>query len=401
MKQFKRTKFAALMMGVGLTLMGQSGWAADGPTYKFSGFGTLAGTVTNDSDLQFRSSMNQSKGANSTLDLGVDSKLGLQGVVDFGSGMTVTGQVLAQRRRVDDTADSNRDFDLGVEWLMAQYSPTSNLDLRLGRVVLPAFMISDSRNVTYTQPWLRAPLEVYGQMPLTTLDGVQAVWRIPVGAAVFSIQPSFGKSAPNVSVSGLTIKPDYARVASLNASFEYGDWLARVGQVRGNNVNTALELAPGMLPTLVFDMKDTFTNFGVQFDNGSAIVMAEYATRRMNDLPTAPAGFGPAELAGWGMSGYAGQPLAKTDHWYVAGGWRFGKWLPMLAYGRTTDKSAAATPANTGVDLSLRYDLMTNVALKAQFSRYQSQDGVAFVAPTTAANDKKVNILSAGLDFVF
>lgn len=387
MKQFKRTKFAALMMGVGLTLMGQSGWAADGPQYKFSGFGTLAGTVTNDSDLQFRSSMNQSKGANSTLDLGVDSKLGLQGVVDFGSGMTVTGQVLAQRRRVDDTADSNRDFDLGVEWLMAQYSPTSNLDLRLGRVVLPAFMISDSRNVTYTQPWLRAPLEVYGQMPLTTLDGVQAVWRIPAGSAVFSIQPSFGKSSPNVSVSGILIKPDYNRVASLNASLEYGDWLARVGQVRGNNINTTLNI-PGYPIPVTYDMKDTFTNFGVQFDNGSALVMAEYATRRMNDIPTQYPGIG-------------GSPLAKTDHWYVAGGWRFGKWLPMLAYGRSTDKSAAPTPADTGVDLSLRYDVMTNVALKAQFSRYQSQDGIAFVEPTAAANDHKVNILSLGLDFVF
>jgi hypothetical protein len=293
---------------------------------------------------------------------------------------------------VDDTLDSNKDFDVGVEWLMAQYAATDTLDLRLGRVVLPAYMISDSRNVTYTQPWLRAPLEVYGAMALTTLDGVQAVWRIPVGGSVFSIQPSYGKSHPNQSISsaasGVVFKPPYARVTSLNATWEFGNWLARVGQVRSDNDKTTLDLAPGFLPAYVVDIKDKFTNFGVQFDNGSAIVMAEYATRRTNNTP---ANF---------ISG-GNKPWAETDHWYVAGGWRFGKWLPMLAYSRITDESAAAAPSQTGIDLSLRYDLMTNVALKAQFSRYQSLDNTVFVTPTTVANDHKVNVFAAGLDFVF
>ncbi len=367
-------------------------WAADGPQYKFSGFGTLAGTVTDAANVSFRSSSTQSKGANSTVDLGVDSKLGAQGVVDFGSGLTVTAQVLSQRHRVDSALDSDQGFDLGIEWLLAQYSPSSNLDLRLGRVVLPAYMISDSRNVTYSQPWLRAPLEVYGAMALTTLDGVQAVWRIPFGGSVFSIQPSFGKSFPNQSIGTAVFKPPYARVASLNATWEYGNWLARIGQVRAGNANTSLDLnasyglPAGTLAPFVVDIEDKFTNMGVQYDDGSAIAMAEYATRRTND---GPASFG-------------GKPWARTDHWYVAGGWHFGKWLPMLAYNQSLDK-AAATPATprTGVDVSLRYDLMSNVSLKAQLSRYQSADQTTFVLPTTTANDRKVNILSAGLDFVF
>lgn len=392
MKHFKRTGVAALMAGAGLLAFGVA-HAADGPQFKFSGFGTLAGTMTDHNDVKFRSSMNQSVGAGSSFDLGVDSRFGLQGTVDFGQGLTLVGQVLGQRRRVDDSVNSNRDFDLGVEWLMAQYSVNSNLDLRLGRVVLPAFMISDSRNVTYSQPWLRAPLEVYGQMPLTTLDGVQALWRIPVGAAVISVQPSVGKAMPNVGTAGVIVKPDEDRVAALNVTFEYGDWLARIGQTRGRNVNVNLDLGsafgiPG-LPALQYDMKDTFTNAGLQFDNGSALVMAEYATRRQNNVPDSYPYFG-------------GHPLAKTDHWYVAGGWHVGKWLPMVAYGKSTDLTVSPHTSTTGIDLSVRYDLMPNVALKAQVSQYDSDDGAAMVSPTMAPTPvHKVNVLSVGLDFVF
>lgn len=131
--------------------------------------------------------MNQAQGTGTGWDLGLDSRLGLQGVAKFNDEFSVTAQLLGQRRRTGDAsaAQPNDDFDAGFEWLFAQYSPTSNFDMRLGRVVLPAFMISDSRNVGFSQPWLRAPLEVYGQMPLTTADGAQVSWRIPVGLGHF------------------------------------------------------------------------------------------------------------------------------------------------------------------------------------------------------------------------
>lgn len=382
------TKLSRLALAAGLALLGQSSsWALEGVQYKVSGFGTLAGTVTNDSNLQFRSSLNQSTGASSTPDFGVDSRLGLQGVVDFGSGLTVTGQALAQRRRVDSATDSNRDFDLGVEWFMAQYSVNSNLDLRLGRVVLPSFMISDSRNVTYSQPWLRAPIDVYSQMPLSTLDGVQALWRIPVGSAVVTVQPSFGKSSYNAATGGVVLKSDNDRIAALNVSLEYGDWLARIGQVRGTTKDASLDLLSAYsVPPLVFDMKDKFTSYGLQYDNGSALVMAELATRRMNDIP-----------ASYPLLG--GQPLARAQNWYVAGGWHFGKWLPMLIYGKSTNQKASPHTSTNTVDVAVRYDLMTNVSLKAQIGRHDNKDASAFVTPGT--NGDKVTVLSAGLDFVF
>lgn len=228
---------------------------------------------------------------------------------------------------------------------------------------------------------MRAPLEVYSQLPMSTLDGAQVNWRIPVGGAIVTIQPTYGSSASNSSSGGTAVETDGKPTLSLNASVEWGDWLARIGRVRSTS---EMNLSLGPI-TLDYDMTDTFTSAGVQYDNGQAIVMAEVAQRRQNDAP--------APLR---------RPLAKSDSWYVGAGWRVGKLLPMLAYGATKDKLTNDKIDSTS--LSLRYDVITNVALKAQISRHMARDTRAFVNPAQSANKDyrdRVNVLSFGVDFVF
>ena len=375
-------------------------------TFKVSGYGTLAGTVTDDSDYEFRSSMNQSKGARKGFDFLTDSKLGVQAVANFNNGFSVTGQLLGQRRRVDRTGDSNSDVEVGFEWLYAQYSPTTNLDLRAGRVVLPAFMISDSRNVGYSQPWLRAPMSVYAGMPMTNLDGAQINWRIPAGSAIISVQPTYGQSSFNVSsgtpAGPLVIKDRSKWTAGLNVALEYGDWMVKAGQVRSHTPGVDLRLFGASLPGVTYDLKDNFTSAGIQFDNGTAVVMAEWARRKMGEMPL-NANLGVPWDSIYLGTGYAGKPLAKSQAFYVAGGWRFGQVLPMLAYGQT--RNMFTGEKNREVSGSVRWDFMNNVALKAQLSRYQARDTQAFVSPAAAGtpdySNKKVNVFSVGLDFVF
>lgn len=412
MKILRRTKLAkAVQVAVcGLTLGGS---AMAEPSFKMSGYGSLVGTTTDNGDYQFRSSMNQSTGANHGMDFFVDSKLGLQGVANFDNGFSVTGQLLGQRKRDDDSATSNNDFYVGFEWLYAQYSPTSNIDFRLGRVVLPAFMISDSRNVGYSQPWLRAPMSVYAGMPLSNLDGTQINWRIPMGSAIFTVQPSYGRSSYNLTGGPLVVKDRSEWVGGLNLTLEYGDWLVRVGQVRSHTPDQQLAFLPGAT-ALTYDLKDKFTSLGLQYDNGKAVVMAEWTQRKMSRLPdNGPAQWGLIDLGGgYTFENYyddtigSGKPLARSDAFYVAGGWRFGNILPMFAYGQTFDRLGGVK--NREVSASLRYDFMTNVALKAQVTRFYARDGQPFVISATQTNalsadysSKKINVFSIGLDFVF
>jgi hypothetical protein len=381
-------------------------------TFKVSGYGTVAGTITDNADYKFRSSMNQSEGADKGFDFFTDSKLGLQGVANFNNGFSITGQLLGQRKREDATATSNNDFNVGFEWLYGQYSPTSNIDVRLGRVVLPAFMISDSRNVGYSQPWLRAPMSVYAGMPLSSLDGGQINFRLPMGSSILTIQPSYGKSSYNLVSGSLVIKDRSKWVGGVNASLEYGDWTIRAGQVRSRTPEQALAFFGDALGPVIYDLKDKFTSLGLQFDNGKAVVMTEWTQRKMSQLPgNGPALWSIATVPNLGPTTFenlydlqvgSGKPLAKNDAFYVAGGWRFGSVLPMLAYGQTKNKQTKVK--NKELSASVRYDFMSNVALKAQISRFNARDSQSFVTAagsTSPDYNKKINVFSIGLDFVF
>jgi hypothetical protein len=340
----------------------------------FSGFGTIAATTTDSSKSEYITSSTQFKGASNSLDIGLNSMLGLQGVVRFGERFSVTGQALAKRVE-------GKDFDIGAEWLYGQYRVADGVDMRLGRVVLPVFSLSDSRNVTYAQPWLRQPNEVYGGHPFSTLDGIQGLWTHSVGAVVLSAQASYGKTDANVQIPGLGVTAIPARnVSNFSASAEMGAWSVRVASTR---VTSPLSLPLTPTTTLHYDVRDKFTQLGAQYDDGHAIVMGEWAKRTQNNVP--------------GMSG----PAVASNSWYAAAGWRFGSWTPLIRYARYKNTSSINPGADTSsIGVSLRYELARNVAAKLQWDRYDAAAVNAFKTPA-ATKGTKVNVLGVGVDFVF
>jgi carbohydrate-selective porin OprB len=82
-----------------------SGWAAtaaaDDITTTISGYGTLGGTFTSDTQLAYHHDSTEFKGAAEQFDIGLDSRFGLQAVVDFGAGFSVTAQELIRERGAD------------------------------------------------------------------------------------------------------------------------------------------------------------------------------------------------------------------------------------------------------------------------------------------------------------
>ena len=59
-------------------------------------------------------------------------------------------------------------------------------------------------------------------------------------------------------------------------------------------------------------------------------------------------------------------PLSATTNWYVAVGWRIGKYTPMVRHvASRTNGSLITAPDQKGEGLILRYDVVRNVALKA------------------------------------
>jgi hypothetical protein len=368
--------FVQAALGLLFTLGMVSTTQADsGISTTISGYGTLGGTFTSDNNYAYIHDGTEFVGAGSQFDVGLESRIGVQAVVNFGSGFSVTAQELAKQRGSDK-------FSLGTEWLYVQYSPDSDWKLRLGRVALATFLFSDSREVGYAAPWFRAPNELYGSNAFQNLDGVQASWHHSVGPAGLSLSGSYGSSSVAYSSEGVDYNLNAKDAHNLAASLEYGDLLVRVSQ-------TVLHI-PETLPlsatyTVTYVMRDQFNSVGLQYDNGKAIVLSEFAKRTENNVPV------------------IGLPADISNEWYVAGGWRFGKLTPLLIYGKFNPGQSAVTPEAASYGTwsgSLRYDIVRNVALKAQVSRAQAGNTTYWVT-SNPASDERVNVYSVGADFVF
>jgi hypothetical protein len=355
-----------------------AGWAgsaaADDITTTISGYGTLGGTFTSDTKLAYHHDGTESTGASEQFDLGLESRLGLQAVVDFGSGFSVTAQELIRQRNSDD-------FSLGTEWLYVQYTPDSAWKFRLGRVVVPTFLLSESREVGYAAPWFRAPNEVYGSEPIQNMDGGQVMWSTNLGPVGLGLQGSFGNTKLSFLNSGVVSDVTVKNMYNLSATLQYGNLLFRIAQTT-LNIPSTIPLGPGF--SVTFGLKDKFTSVGGQYDDGSAIVLAEWAKRSDSDVP------------------FLGLPVSASNQWYVAGGWRFGKLTPLVIYGKAEPKnSLVSTEGSYGTwSASLRYDVARNIALKAQISRPQAANSTYWVTPDPTSN-RRVNVFSLGADFVF
>jgi hypothetical protein len=298
----------------------------------------------------------------------------VQAVVDFGSGFSVTAQELIRERGSDE-------FSLGTEWLYVQYVPDPAWKFRLGRVVVGTFLLSDSRNVGYAAPWFRAPNEIYSSGPFQSLDGGQVQWHTNLGPVGIGLQGSFGSTSLQFLLDWVVSSLNVKNMYNLSASLEYQNLVFRVAQTTAN-LPTTIPLGP--TSAIDFELKDKFTSLGLQYDDGKAIVLAEWARRADNRIPV------------------INLSAADSKQWYVAGGWRFGKLTPLVIYGASDpNPSLFQTGGRFGTwSASLRYDVVRNIALKAQFSRPQAANDAYWVTPDPAS-DKRINVYSLGADFVF
>jgi hypothetical protein len=363
--------YASLCAGLCLT----GGASADDDLHlSLSGFGTIGGTYTGNSGYTYVHNDSEFKATNSQFDLGLDSRIGAQATITYGSKFTVIVEEEAKRR-------GSENFSLGTEWAFIQYSPTPEWKLRVGRVALATFLESDSRDVGYAQPWFHAPNELYGSEPFETLDGAQALWHSTLGPVGLDLEGEYGTTSQNLQSGPLTITVSAKSAYNVAASLTYDSFLFRVAETEVS-FPFGLPLSPSY--TLNFQDNDKFLSLGFQYDDGSAILLAEWAKRTENDVPL------------------INLPLNESSEWYVAGGWRFGKWTPLVMYGKWDASLSVADPAVVAGtwSASLRYDVVSNLALKAQFSRPPVSSQPTFSTPDYSSS-QRVNVFSLGADFVF
>ena len=361
-------------LAVALTLAATTAARAD-ITTTFSGFGTVGGSFTGNSNFSYNHDASEYVGASNQFDIGLESRLGLQGKVDFGSGFSVTAQEVFRLR-------GSNQFDPGTEWLYVQYSPDPNLQIRLGRVVLPVFLYSDSRQVGFAAPWFRSPNEVYAAFPFNFVDGGQVTWQKSIGQFSIALQGTTGSTSGTFNTSdNLTVVVNGHDIFNESFSVTYGDLLLRIAQTTLKSP-TNLPLTPNF--TLSYEEHGTFLSAGAQYDNGHAVLIGEWVNSKQGPAPV------------------FNEPLTASKAWYAAAGWHFNKFLPLVTYASNHAEQSILSPPYTKASWSatFRYDIVSNVALKAEVTRAPGSDGIIFTT-SNPNTDEHVNVYSLGADFVF
>ena len=95
---------------------------------------------------------------------------------------------------------------------------------------------------------------------------------------------------------------------NLAATLTYKNLLLRIAET-----SLAVPLTLPFSPTfaVTYTDHDKFLSAGFQYDDGKALVLAEWAKRSENNIPI------------------VNLPLGISTQWYIAGGWRFGKFTPL------------------------------------------------------------------------
>lgn len=391
------------------------------PPVKVSGFGTAALTYADTDKAEFVRP-NQASGSSKNFRTGIDSNLGLQADMAVNSWLSFTGQVLVRQ-------DAEEHFGAELAWAFAKARLSDELSVRVGRVGLPVFMISDYRNVGYANTMLRPPAELYSQVPMNSIDGADITWQHSFGDTTVTSQLAVGQTKAPLSH---TTHARGKNIVALNVVAEHGPFTLRAGHARTDMTVTGNAGLNGLVGSLraagtgyrlpqlnalagdieAVDKRATFSSLGLSMDWNNIVVQSEFAKRKNDSY------------------------INDTTAWYAMGGYRIGKFLPYVGHANLKIDSAiantvpaacppgypaACTPTlqqlsagvrrlpNSGVGqgeqstntIGMRWDFASSVALKVQIDRVKPKNGTGlFVNPKPGFNDT-VTVGAVALDFVF
>lgn len=359
--------------------------AADGPDIKLSGFGTLAAAHSSEGRADFTALGDQPNGAGHTSSwaLNTDSKLGVQADSQLSDVFSATAQLLVRTRYDNRTVP-----DLSMAFLKWQATPS--VVLRGGRLPLPTFLISDSRNVGYSQTSVRPPVDLYRLFTSSTIDGADATWSVAVGDVAIKSQAFLGRIKAKQPANTFESRSAFG----FNVVAEKGDLSLRAGYLGLNRTSLTSPELDGLFmgvrygfpagalgagspaiagnPALAdkYEYKgksSAYTSLGLSYDPGKWFVTAEVGT-------LSAAGF-----------------IAKSTMGYVTAGVRWKALTPyaMVSRVKPGDASTTGNPVLDGLlaatssvgqrttSLGLRWDAMKNLALKTQFDRVTPAAGTA------------------------
>ena len=392
---------------------------------RFSGFGTIGvARIEAPEGWAYGREASQPQNINpNRADL--DTRLGLQLNYAPSAKFELVGQAILTRRP-DSASDSN-----AVEWGFAAYRPSPEWTLRLGRVNLDSFTLSDHRNVGFAYAFARPPIEFYAQLP-SSLDGadIERVWNRD--GARWRTKAFYGRSKiayddPNRAA---TFRDSFGWFISREAdglTLRLNVSQARVGiavpaearplfdGLRGLSELPLADVAAqasALLQRLSVDgIKHSYVSRGTQYELGHWLLAGELMRVRGSPSSSFSAGYASVARRFDAVTVYtvasriaSSTPAVVTPDWAVPLTPVIG---PAAAQQAQFLGSTAATLANNfraqqdTLSLGARVDLGPQMALKVQWDRIRVAPDGSVLWGNASAQPARARMTSVSLDFIF
>lgn len=394
-------RLGPICLGLALAALGATTEArplTDDGRLTFSGFGTLGLVHNNVEEADYTRDISQPKGTSEGWGARTDSLLGAQ------LGWKFTDRFDAVVQGISRYHDSG-DFSPEVSWAFLRYRPDPGVQIRVGRLGWDVYQLADSRYVGYAYPWVRPPVDHFGTLQLTYIDGADVTFKQPVGSDLLLLKLYTGRSDGHVFIGeGLEADFDVDSVYGGHLDYETGPWRLRVGYTE---VHSDISFS-GDTPEGIDAQFDQIRAFNPDFNPTADGVLGDVFGFDRLKLYSVGAVFdqGPVQLqAMWNRSKTSAD--GAVDSGFVSAGYRIDRVTPYVVYSQveTTSNGEGGSQGDfkqKTYSLGARYDVTANVALKAQFDRVDIQrPGFLWRDIDSDWNGGWGSIFSLGLDFIF
>jgi hypothetical protein len=348
------------------------------PKVTLSGFGTLGvshssmyyGDYTLDSTVPKGSSLSEN------WSFGNDTRIAGHVNAEFSPRVSAVLQVVTEYH-------TPNTYQPEVEWANVKYAFTPDMFIRFGRIALPTFLNSDSRDVGYTYVWIHPPVELYRQLAIMQSDGVDAGYRNVIGGAENTFRVLFfGKNKLERENNISTSKDMWGFFDTI----DYGPTTLHVGYQERSSSSENIQT--GVTGPWI---KNSDLSVGAQYDPGNWFAVSEWIQRKSTN---------------------------KISAMYVSGGYRINRLTPFATYAQNSPGSflpgfpppsansiRLANRSQSAISLGVRWDFMKNTDFKFQYDQVKLSDSSnGFLANVPAGVNlygAKFHVVSAVFDFVF
>jgi len=283
-------------------------------------------------------------------------------------------------------------YAVHIDWAFGALKLSDSVTLRTGKLKYPVGLVNEYVDVGYALPWVNAPTSFYSELgpaengPSITREGytgISLLWTFDMADWEMELDLFGGEieleDAGLRKLGGVSLVANMDDELLLKLTYNTGT-MENVVLEGADPAGTPWEQAKFNMMQIMGGKAHEVVTFGVKYDANDILFMYEWADVIMADVRA-----------------------METHSWYTTLGYQMGSFLPNITYENFTqgDGSGAFDDDQDIITLGVRWDYITNVAIKFEVSQIKLNQGNGYFGYEFDPSSNTTNMFGTSLDLVF